>query len=90
METTDSIVNDIHIFDRSKAEVTGVTEVLSFSDAGISVSCKCGTLSFDGEGLKILSFDSACGKLNISGRVDGVYYFDDKDDKRTKRRFFGS
>ncbi|MBQ7669464.1 MAG: YabP/YqfC family sporulation protein [Clostridia bacterium] len=89
METTDYLGNDIHIFDRSKAEVTGVSEVLSFSNSGITVSCKIGTVSFDGDGLKILSFDSASGKLYISGRVDSVYYYDDNGDKRTKHRFFG-
>ena len=89
METTDSLANDIHISDRTKAEVTGVSEVLSFSNSGITVYCKSGTLSFDGEGLKIVSFDSASGKLYISGRVDSIYYYDDKDEKRTKHRLFG-
>lgn len=76
---------DIHIYDRTKTELSGVTEVVSFSDANITLTCKFGTVSIDGEGLKVKAFDSASGNLSVTGRVDAVVYFDDG----VRRRRFG-
>lgn len=89
METIEIQANDIHIFDRSKAELTGVTDVISFSDCNVTLLCKSGTVSVDGSGLKIVSFNSATGELKLTGSVDGILYYDDKAEKRSKRKLFG-
>lgn len=79
--------NDIFIYDRQRSEVTGVCEVLSFSDVRVSFTCKSGSAEIDGEELKILSFDSKDGKLVVTGNICSLIYFDDAGQNR-KRKFF--
>ncbi len=82
--------NDIFLYDRSKAEISGIYDVIEFSSENITVSCKSGNISIDGNSLKIESFDSQSGRLSISGNVDGILYFGDAPaEKKSRRRFFG-
>ncbi len=82
--------NDIFIYDRSRADLSGIDEVLEFSDTNITVSCKSGNISIDGSSLKISSFDSESGRLSVTGQLDSVIYFGEAPrDKKTKRRIFG-
>ena len=87
MADTTNTASDIHIFDRSRAEFTGVVEVVSFSDVNVTLKCRFGTLSVDGEGMKVTSFDSSSGKLFVEGTVDSLIYYGDEEKRR--RRLFG-
>lgn len=71
--------NNIYIYDRGKAELTGIYDVLSFTDANITVTCKTGCISIEGKSLKIDSFDSATGELIVTGTLDGFFYFGKKE-----------
>jgi len=81
--------NDVYIYDRKRADITGVSDVVSFSDTNITLSCKSGSMSLDGEMLRIESFDSESGKLSVTGEIDSVIYFGDVESKKSKHRFFG-
>ena len=79
--------NDIYIYDRGRAELSGIDDVLEFSDTGMTLSCDTVTLTIEGRGMKITSFDSSNGKLTVVGTIDSVFYFGDADsEKRSKRR----
>ena len=83
-------VNDIFIYDRSRADMTGICEVIEFSENNISVSCRSGNISIDGSSLKIGSFDSESGRLSITGEIDSVIYYGEAPTvKKTRRRLFG-
>lgn len=93
MNTDESKINDINnifIYDREKAKLSGISDVEGFTDTNIVVTCKYGSISIEGEGLKIDSFDSATGDLCISGTVDGMFYFGNsaKSKKSKKSRLF--
>ena len=77
----------IAISNREKAEFTGITDVMSFHETEILLSCPMGDISVEGENLKIDSFSVESGKLVILGMLSGVFYFD-KLKTREKGIFF--
>lgn len=90
-EKTANEINNIYIYDRNKAELTGIHDVLSFTDVNITVTCKYGCISIEGKDLKIDSFNSATGDLIINGTVDGFFYFgkSEKEKKGRLSKLFG-
>lgn len=84
-------VNNISIFNRSRAELTGIYDVVGFTDTAIVVTCKSGNISIDGAGLKIESFDGALGVLSVSGNINGLFYYGgvEKEKKNKLKRLFG-
>ncbi len=80
---------DIYVYGRKRAELTGIGEVISFSDINVTLACDSGSISVDGSSLRIESFDSASGKLTVNGCIDGVFYFGDGLNGRKKRKLFG-
>lgn len=70
---------------RTRLEVSGVTDVESFTDTSVIAISELGSISIDGEELKIESFSCDSGWLIVNGKLDGFYYFG-RDKKR--RGFF--
>lgn len=66
---------NIFLYDRQRLDMTGVTDVLSFSDTELEMSLEDGFVAVDGEGLKIESFSAGNGKLNVSGKVSAISYY---------------
>ena len=54
---------------RSALQITGVEDVLSFDDVSIVMLTAMGTLSVDGENLRIVSFNSP---QNASAKADAA------------------
>ena len=83
-------VNNVCIYDRTRAELTGISDVVGFTDSSVAATCKSGNISVEGKSLKIETFDSATGKLIISGTVNGLFYYGGAaTDEKKKRRLFG-
>lgn len=68
--------NNICLYERAKAEISGILEVESFQDTGILLSSSLGEISVEGEELKIDSFSVDTGDITLSGRIHGVFYYD--------------
>ncbi len=68
--------------DRARMELSGISDVESFSDTSVIALSSLGNISVDGEGLKIESFSTDTGRLVICGKLDAVCYFG----RRAKRR----
>lgn len=64
------------LYDRKKAELSGITEVESFHDSGIILASSLGEISIEGEELKIDSFSVESGKISISGHINGLFYYE--------------
>lgn len=75
MNTNESVNQDICIFSRRRIELTGIEEVESFTENAIIMISKLGSVSVEGEDLKIESFSTEKGELIIVGKFDSVYYF---------------
>lgn len=67
--------------------ISGVSDVVSFDERGVVMETDCGSLAVEGEGLHVTVLDLSAGRVNIEGRINGVYYFDNSP--RPKRGLFG-
>ena len=67
--------------------VSGVTDVVSFDDRGVVMETNCGSMAVEGEGLHITVLNIGDGRVNIEGKINGVYYFDNTP--KPKRGLFG-
>ena len=67
--------------------ISGVEDVISFDESGVSLETVCGSMAVEGEGLHVKVLNVGEGKVEIEGRINGVYYFDNKPTQ--KRGLFG-
>ena len=75
---------------RRSITVSGVTEVESFDDASVELITDCGGLTVEGEGLHVGTLDIASGKVEVAGKINGLYYRDKAPVKKGLRgRFLG-
>ncbi len=83
--------NNVFIYDRKRVELSGIYDVVGFTDTTVIATCKSGNVSVDGSELKIDSFDSSSGKLSVHGNVNGVFYYGgvEKEKKNKKKKLFG-
>jgi len=76
--------HSIVLSDRSRMELTGISDVESFTDNSVIAISVQGNISIDGEELKIESFSTESGKLVICGKFDAFCYFG----RKAKRGLF--
>ena len=59
---------------RSRAMITGVTDVECFSGEMAVVSTALGDMTICGENLKVARLDIQSGEVEIEGQIDGIDY----------------
>ncbi len=67
---------------REELILCGVTEVLEFDEMRVHLKSVDGELCIDGEGLKIGTLDTESGKVSLCGRVNGIYYATDPENRK--------
>ena len=72
---------------REGLEVEGVLDVISFDEGGVALETVCGRMAVEGEGLHVTVLNITDGRVVVEGRINGVYYIDDKPISR--RGLFG-
>ena len=65
---------NILLYDRKRFEATGIKDVIAFSDESVEMALEEGCLAVDGNELKIESFSSESGKINVTGNVSGISF----------------
>ncbi len=80
-------VQEIRLLSRKHFDVNGVKEVESFDEESVVLRTLCGLLNVDGKELKISVLDIDKGIVSLDGRVDAVYFSDEKDN--SGRGLFG-
>lgn len=71
---------------REGIKINGVSEVLSFDEGGVSLDTPCGSMAIEGEGLRVTTLNTGDGVVEITGKINGVYYYENKPAQ--KRRLF--
>ncbi len=71
---------------RQKIKINGVEDVISFDEGEVVLQTSCGGMTLEGEGLHIGVLNVEQGVVEVDGRIDGVYYFDNTPQKK---RLFG-
>lgn len=81
--------HNLYVTDRQSITVHGVTDVLSFDEAGVFLVTICGQLHLEGSDLHITVLNTEDGIVEVTGRLNGLLYYDDAqpfDDGRGDRR----
>lgn len=73
---------NVFIFDRKQAKITGVIDIDSFDSTELVASLDVAKLAIDGENMKIGGFDAEKQCLSIIGNINGISYFKDKAAKK--------
>ncbi len=79
-----------HFFSSANREgisIEGVSDVISFDESGVMMETLCGSMAVEGEGLHITVLDLSSGKIEIEGRLNSLYYFENRP--TTKKGLFG-
>ena len=73
-----SLKNDhnLNLNYREKLSITGVMEIINFDEKCINIKTVCGELSIDGENIRINVLNVENGKLEITGKINGINYVD--------------
>lgn len=79
--TNSNIVQNLILENRTKLNVTGVSDVLSFDDQVVMVDTELGLLTVKGENIRInkLSLDTA--EVIIEGEISSLAYSQTKQEK---------
>ena len=72
---------------REGIDVDGVIDVISFDENGVALETALGSMAIEGEGLHVTVLNVAEGRVSVSGRINGVYYFEEQ--QKTKRGLVG-
>lgn len=86
----ETVNNRIHSFfseNRDGMKIRGVSEVISFDDGGVALETPFGNMAVEGEGLRVTTLNTDDGVVEITGQINGVYYYDAKP--MAKRGLFG-
>lgn len=71
---TEKALHEIKIDNRERLTVGGVDDVVGFDEENVVVSTCMGILNIEGESLHISRLDVGAGVLDVSGKVNAVYY----------------
>ena len=63
---------------RSGIYIDGVSDVISFDEGGVVLLTSCGNMAVEGEDLHVTVLNIEDGIVEISGKVNGLSYFEDK------------
>ena len=75
---------------RSRMQLTGVSDVQSFDEQSVVLTTDCGELCVEGEGLHVSTLDIARGLVDIDGQISCVAYSEAGSAKKSRRmRLFG-
>lgn len=66
--------HQLTLTDRKLLSVSGVSEVRSFDECGVSLMTEQGIMEIEGEELHISRLDLQAGLCEISGSVSGIFY----------------
>lgn len=87
MDTNEQRPSKITLVSRKELTLEGVTDILFFDDAQLTVDTSQGILTVEGADLHIVELSLDNGTLLVSGTVDALCYTSDKEKK--KRSLFG-
>ena len=79
------------VYKRARVRMCEVLEVVSFDEQEAHVICEDGEVFVEGENIRIEGLDKQSGDIEITGRINAIYYSDNKQDKkkRLRGRLFG-
>ena len=74
---------------RKSLTMTGVTEVVSFDDTAVVLRTSLGTLTVQGQGLRLKTLSTEGGRVAVTGAVSALTYEEPREPGGWLRRLFG-
>ncbi|MBO6062218.1 MAG: sporulation protein YabP [Clostridia bacterium] len=74
--------HSVHMEDRSRLSITGVTEVGCFNEHEVVISTEAGGMLMEGAGLHITKLDLEEGQIIIEGEICAIEYEDEPPAKK--------
>ena len=74
--------HEIRVGMRKDMNVTGVKEVISFDEECVVLRSGCGEMTVEGSGLHVGVLDTDRGVVTLSGKIDAIYYTDERPNER--------
>ncbi len=71
-------VHSIHSVGREGIKISGVSDVASFDEGGVAMETLCGAMAVEGEGLRVSVLNIEDGIVEIDGKINGIYYYENK------------
>ena len=71
----------LQLTDRKILSLTGISDVISFDETLVTLSCAESIMSIEGEGMRVVRMDVDLGDLAIEGKINAISYVD----KRTRK-----
>ncbi len=71
---------------RSRLDLCGIIDVVSFDEVGAVLQTTDGLLSVDGEGLHMTSLNLDDGRVALEGRINALVYIDSQKDAKKRRK----
>ena len=72
---------------RENIKLRGVEEVVSFDEREVVLRTTSGGMTIEGEGLHISVLSVDEGRVEVDGKIDGLFYFDNTPSQ--KKKLFG-
>jgi len=80
--------NRLLITDRDKLEINGVINVESFGEDYLILNTTLGQITIEGNDLKIESLTKENGEILIVGKINGLFYKDEKGERGFFKKIF--
>ena len=74
---------------RKSLTMTGVSEVVSFDDTAVVLRTSLGTLTVQGQGLRLKTLSTEGGRVAVTGEVSALTYEEPRESGGWMRRLFG-
>lgn len=72
--TEAQLPHGLRLKDRRELTMTGVTEVVSFSDTAVVLQTELGTLTVQGQGLQLKNLSLEGGQVAVDGTISALIY----------------
>ena len=63
---------------REGIKIDGVVDVVSFDERGVALETVVGNMAVEGEGLHVTVLNITDGKVEVDGRINGIYYYESR------------
>ncbi len=63
---------------RDGVKIKGVCDVISFDESGVALETSLGNMAIEGEELHVRVLNIADGIVEIDGKINGIYYYEDR------------
>ncbi len=76
-----ALEHSIYMLNRKNLSISGVKDVISFDENGVSIITVMGNIAIKGKNIKIGNFNTDTGNMQMDGKFSAIFYLDDKGEK---------